>query len=151
MTLSDPPRRKRVATGKSRKTASPAKATVLLVDDDPSVLGAMARLIRTAGYRARAFSRPESLLGSTVPRRNACVIADVYLPEMNGVELCDALCRAGIELPYILITGRNDAATRSLVEKSHALAVLFKPIDEVPLLAAISRAVAISKSRTLMR
>jgi FixJ family two-component response regulator len=117
----------------------------LLVDDDPSVLGALARLIRTAGYRARVFSRPQLLLVSRIPRRNACVVADIFLPEMNGVELCDALVRAGVELPYILITGRNDAAARRLVEKSHPLAVLFKPIDEVPLLAAISRAVAMSQ------
>jgi FixJ family two-component response regulator len=121
---------------------------VLLVDDDPSVLGALARLIRTAGYRARVFSRPGTLLVSRIPRRNACVVADIFLPDMNGVELCDALLRGGVELPCILITGRNDAAALRLIEKSHALTVLFKPVDEVPLLSAISRAVAISRVGT---
>jgi FixJ family two-component response regulator len=121
---------------------------VLLVDDDPSVLGALARLVRTAGYRARVFTRPNLLLVSRIPRRNACVVADIFLPEMNGVDLCAALSRSGVELPCILITGRNDAATHRLIERSGALAVLFKPVDEVPLLEAISRAVALSKVST---
>jgi FixJ family two-component response regulator len=115
-----------------------------VVDDDPSILSALARLIRTAGYRVRAFSRPELMLVSQIPRRNACVIADIFLPEMNGIELCNALACAGVELPYILVTGRNDAAALRLIEKSRPLAVLFKPIDEVPLLKAIARAVAMS-------
>jgi FixJ family two-component response regulator len=139
---------KRTAPSGSRRATARARATVLLVDDDPSVLGALARLIRTAGYRARVFSRPDSMLVSRLPRHNACVVADIFLPEMNGVELCDALLRGGVELPYILITGRNDAAALQLIEKSHALAVLFKPVDEVPLLKAISRAVAMSRVGT---
>jgi FixJ family two-component response regulator len=142
---------KRTPVSGSRRATVRARATVLLVDDDPSVLGALARLIRTAGYRARAFSRPNLLLVSRIPRHNACVVADIFLPEMNGVELCDTLLRGGVELPYILITGRNDAATLRLIEKSQALAVLFKPIDEVPLLKAISRAVAISRGGTRRR
>jgi FixJ family two-component response regulator len=149
--LSRPEKQKRIAKSGSRKTPAGPRATVLVVDDDPSVLGALARLIRTAGYRARVFSRPDLLLVSRIPRRNACVVADILLPEMNGVELCDALSRAGVELPYILITGRNDAATLRLIEKSHALAVLYKPFDEVPLLDAVACAVASSKSSTSAR
>jgi FixJ family two-component response regulator len=111
---------------------------VLVVDDDPSVLSALARLIRSAGFKVRAFSDAKTLLSENLPE-NACLVADIYLPEMNGVELCHTLTVTGHPLPTILITGRNDEVTRRLAEKSEARAVLFKPIDEVPLLDAISR------------
>jgi FixJ family two-component response regulator len=110
---------------------------VLVVDDDESALSAIARLIHSAGFKVRAFSHPKALLSEQLPR-NACLIADIYLPEMNGVELCHTLAITGHPLPTILITGRNDEMTRRLVEKSEAITVLFKPIDEVPLLEAIS-------------
>lgn len=110
---------------------------VLVVDDDESALSAIARLIHSAGFKVRAFSHPKALLSEQLPR-NACLIADIYLPEMNGVELCHTLAVTGHPLPTILITGRNDEMTRRLVEKSEAITVLFKPIDEVPLLEAIS-------------
>ena len=111
---------------------------VLVVDDDESALSAIARLIRSAGFNVRAFSHPKTLLSAQLPTRNGCLIADIYLPEMNGVELCHTLAITGHPLPTILITGRNDEMTRRLVEKSEAITVLFKPIDEVPLLEAIS-------------
>lgn len=140
-----PAKPKRFNAASRRNTSAPAKPTVLLVDDDPSVLSGLARLVRASGYQAEVFDRPALLLASRIPRSNACVIADIYLPDMSGVDLCDELSRAGVALPCILITGRNDAATRRLIGKSHALAVLYKPIDEVPLLDAIARAVAVSK------
>ena len=112
---------------------------VLVVDDDPSALGAIVRLIRSAGFTVRGFSHPRALLSERLPTRNACLVADIYLPEMNGVELCHTLAVTGRGLPTILITGRNDESTRRLVENSEAITVLYKPIDEVPLMDAISR------------
>jgi two-component system response regulator FixJ len=140
--------KRRAAITQSRQTAAAGRATVLVVDDDRSVLSALGLLIRTAGYRVRTFSRPDDLLSARIPRRDACVVADIFLPEMNGVELCRALTRLGVDLPYILITGRNDAGSRRLVESSGAAAVLFKPIDEKPLLKAISRAIASPRKST---
>jgi FixJ family two-component response regulator len=112
---------------------------VLVIDDDASALSALARLIRSAGFKVRTFSHPKALLSEQLPDRNACLIADIYLPEMNGVELCHMLAVSDHALPTILITGRNDEMTRRLVEKSEAITLLFKPIDEVPLLEAIAR------------
>ena len=112
---------------------------VLVLDDDASALSAIARLIRSAGFKVRTFNHPRTLLNEQLPTRNACLIIDIYLPEMNGVELCRTLAASGRALPTILITGRNDEATQRLVAKSEAVTVLFKPIDEVPLLGAISR------------
>lgn len=113
--------------------------TVLVVDDDESALGAIARLIRSAGFKVRAFSHPKALLSEQLPTENACLIADIYLPEINGAELCHTLAVTGRALPTILITGRNDELTRLLVEGSEAVAVLYKPIDELHLMDAISR------------
>jgi FixJ family two-component response regulator len=117
-------------------------ATVVVVDDDPSVLRALSRLIQAAGFRVLTFDRPSALLASAIPRDNACMVVDINLPEMNGSELCSALAASERGLPAILITGRDDFATQRLIEKAHAVASLFKPVDERTLFDAITRALA---------
>jgi FixJ family two-component response regulator len=119
-------------------------ATVLVVDDEPSVLSALTRLIRAAGFQVKAFNRPSALLANEVPTTNACMLVDVHLPETNGIELCKALAASGRRLAAILITGRNEAETQRLIEKSHPVAVLFKPVDERTLLEAVTQALALS-------
>jgi FixJ family two-component response regulator len=69
------------------------RPTVLIIDDDASVLRALARLIRSAGYDVRTFSRPSALLAADLPTANACLVVDVNLPEMNGAELCEAVAQ----------------------------------------------------------
>jgi FixJ family two-component response regulator len=118
--------------------------TVLVVDDDPSTLRSLKRLLIAAGFEVKAFDRPSALLACPVPRSNACIIADINLPEMNGVEMCATLNRTSRGLPTILITGESDARVRSLIADSDAVAVLFKPFDEQPLLDAIARALTLS-------
>jgi CheY-like chemotaxis protein len=119
-------------------------ATVVLVDDDPSVLRALSRLIRAAGFKVLTFDRPSALLASAIPRANACMVVDVNLPEMSGSELCSALAASGRGLPAILITGQNDIATQRLIAKAQVVASLFKPVDEQGLLDAIARALVLS-------
>jgi CheY-like chemotaxis protein len=119
-------------------------ATVVVVDDDPSVLRALSRLIQTAGFTVLAFDRPSALLASAIPSANACMVVDIGLPEMTGSELCSALAASGRGLPAILITGRNDSATQRLIEQAHPVAALFKPVDERTLFDAIARALALS-------
>jgi CheY-like chemotaxis protein len=115
-------------------------ATVVLVDDDPSVLRALSRLIKGAGFRVLTFDRPSALIASAIPKANACLVVDISLPEMNGRELCAALAASGRGLPAVLITGRNDSATQRLIEEAHPVAALFKPVDERTLFEAIARA-----------
>ena len=119
-------------------------ATVVVVDDDPSVLRALSRLIRAAGFRVLTFDRPSALLASAIPRANACMVVDINLPEMSGSELCSALAASGRGLPAILITGRNDFATQRLIAKAQVVAALFKPVDERALFDAIARALVLS-------
>jgi FixJ family two-component response regulator len=124
------------------ETMSPA--TVLVVDDDPSVLRSLGRLISAAGFQVKTFDRPSELLASETPRSNACMVVDIDMPEMNGIGMCELLKSSGRGLPTILITGRSDARIRLLAAKSDAIAVLFKPFDEEPLLDAVTRALALS-------
>ena len=136
------PKRRRSPVRNPDSLATRGAATVLVVDDDPSVLSALARLIQTAGFRVLAFDRPSALLASAIPRDNACMVVDINLPEMNGSELCSALAASESGLPAILITGRDDFATQRLIEEAHAVASLFKPVDERTLFDAITRALA---------
>jgi FixJ family two-component response regulator len=81
-----------------------------------------------------------------MPTTDACMLVDMYLPEMSGIELCELLAESGRGLPVILITGRNDAETRRKIDQAHPVAALFKPIDEDTLLEAIASGLALSRS-----
>jgi CheY-like chemotaxis protein len=117
-------------------------ATVVVVDDDPSVLRALSRLIQSAGFKVLSFDRPSALLASAIPKVNACLVVDINLPEMSGPELCRALAASGHGLPAVLITGSDDSTTHRLIGKAHPVAALFKPVDEGALFDAIARALA---------
>ena len=118
--------------------------TVLVVDDDSRLLRAIARLIRSAGVKALIFDRPAHLLASEVPKTNVCLLLDVHLPEMNGVQLYEMLAIGQRDLPVIMMTGRDDAQTRHLLQRVSPVAILIKPFDEAVLFDAIFRALALS-------
>ena len=120
--------------------------TVLVVDDDSRFLRALARLIRSAGVEALTFDRPAHLLASEVPKTNVCLLLDVHLPEMDGVQLYETFAVARRDLPVIMMTGSDDAQTRHLLQRVSAVAVLIKPLDEALLFDAIFRALALSRS-----
>ncbi len=120
--------------------------TVLVVDDDSRLLRSIARLIRSAGVNALTFDRPAHLLASELPETNACLLLDVHMPEMNGVQLYEMLAVTRHDLPVIMMTGRDDTQTRHLLQRVSAVAVLIKPFDESLLLDAISRALALSRN-----
>jgi FixJ family two-component response regulator len=134
------------ATADKRACEAVNRPTVLVVDDDPSFLRALKRLISTFGFHVVTFARPSELLESATPRSNACMVIDIDLPEMTGIEMCERLKSTGCNLPIVLITGRTDRKTREAAAQSDAVAVLYKPFDERPLLDAIVRAIAMSPS-----
>lgn len=135
---------------RGKKAVGPSRAgLVLVLDDDASICRSMRRLLSANGFQVRTFERPSELIASDIPRSNACMVVDINLPEMNGVQLCDMLLQSGRALPTVLITARTDAGVRSLVAKSDAVAILFKPFAEEALLDAIRRALALSNQRNL--
>ena len=116
------------------------KPVVIVVDDDPSILRAFRRLISGAGFDVRTFDRPSALLRSDLPKAGACLVLDIDLPEMNGVDLCKTLAASGRSLPVILITAHADEQTRSQALGAHPVALLIKPFRRDLLLGSIDHA-----------
>ena len=116
------------------------KPTIIAVDDDPSILRALRRLLSGAGFEVRTFDRPSALLKSDLPKAGACLIVDIDLPEMNGVELCATLATSGCKLPVILITAHTDDETRRLADDAHPVALLIKPFGRELLMDSINSA-----------
>ena len=105
------------------------------------MLRSLERLVRAAGFSVQGFATPGALLQSDIPQIGACLIVDVNLPEMNGVELCHVLAASGRPLPAILITGQiDDPKTQRLIQQLQAVAVLYKPFAASLLLDALSAA-----------
>ena len=126
------------------RKGSPKRPTVLVVDDDAPVLRALGRLLRAASFEARTFARPKLLLAAELPSADGCLLLDIGLPEMDGLELHERLLGAGCRLPVILMTGRDDASTRRLLQQTKAVAVLSKPFEAARLLDAIAHALALA-------
>jgi FixJ family two-component response regulator len=122
------------------------RRTVVVVDDDSHVLRAVERLIRSAGFDALTFESAELLVAAEVPKTITCLLLDVHMPGMNGVELFERLAADGRSAPVIMMTGRSDAQTQHLLQRVNASAVLFKPFDEDLLLDAVSGAFALSRT-----
>lgn len=122
---------------KSTRTKRP---TALVVDDDPSVLRALKRLLCSHCIDVLTFDRPSGLLAADFPEGSACLIIDINLPEMNGVQLYKALVASERGLPVIMITGGDEAFAQRLMRGIDAVALLSKPFDESVLCEAISRA-----------
>src|SRR6516164_1962266 len=105
---SRPPGRatRRSRHGRTRVGAADV-AVVLVLDDDVSMCRSLRRLISAAGFQVQTFSKPSELLASEIPGSNACMVVDIELPEMTGIEMCEILKKSGRSLPTILITGRS--------------------------------------------
>lgn len=141
---SRPSKRAKTKVHDRKVVETTAPGTVLVVDDDPSVLRALSRLISAAGFTVKMFAKPSELMASEIPTSNTCMVVDIDMPEMTGIEMCHVLRGSGRGLPVILITGRTDARTRLQAAQADAVAVLFKPFDRDPLIEAIGRALALS-------
>lgn len=113
---------------------------MILVDDDFIFRQAIGRLLRSNGFGVIAFERPSDVLLSSLPRSAACLMIDVNMPEMHGVELCHALEAKGIRLPTILITGYPGQHVETYAEEVGAVALLFKPLEATELFHAIETA-----------
>jgi FixJ family two-component response regulator len=121
------------------------KPVIIVIDDDPSILRALRRLISGAGFDVLTFDLPSELLKSDLPTDGACLIIDIDLPEMNGVELCATLAASGCKLPVILITAHTDDETRRLADGAHPVALLIKPFGRELLVNSIVGALLVGE------
>lgn len=113
---------------------------IAIVDDDPSVLKALARLLRTRGFEPRTYTSARDFLAALSDGAPECLIVDLQMPEMNGLELQHHLTRAGVRIPIIVITAHNEAGARERSVSAGAAAFLSKPLQDTSLLAAIGDA-----------
>ena len=112
-----------------------------VVDDDESVRESLPDLLREFGFAARAFSSAEEFLSSDSVEQTKCLILDIAMPGMNGLDLQRELRRRGQDIPIIFITGQKDEAIREQALKDGAANLLYKPFSDTALLEALNAAV----------
>jgi FixJ family two-component response regulator len=120
----------------------PTKTLVVLVDDDVGFLRALSRLVNLAGFKALEFNHPADVLRARLPDQQECMMLDLFMSEMDAVELSQKLRLAGTQLPIILMTGRQDEHSQRLISQIDHVAVLYKPFTIAELREAIARAMA---------
>jgi FixJ family two-component response regulator len=116
-------------------------ATIFIVDDDPSVRKSLLRLIRSAGWQGEAFASAQDFLARPAFSGTGCVVLDVRMPGMTGLELRDLMAAQKISLPVIFLTGHGDIPTGVEAMKKGAVDFLQKPVNDEALLQAIQQAV----------
>ena len=116
-------------------------ATVFLVDDDPSILRALTRLLRAGGHAVSAFRSPRDFLAQHDAAVPGCIVLDLAMPGLNGLELQAALAAAGCQRPIVFLSGHGDVPSSVRAMKAGAVDFLTKPVGERDLLAAIGRAI----------
>lgn len=131
--------RRSIIAGSNQRPKSPRTAVIAIVDDDHSVREALTGLVRSLGYGAKAFERAEDFLKSK-RRRVSCVIADVQMPGVTGLELHQRLSTSAEPVPTILITAYPDDGVRERALAAGVIGYLSKPFDENDLLACIRSA-----------
>jgi len=113
---------------------------VIVVDDDASMRRALRTQLQVLGFNELDFQSAEEFLNGNYSILDACLLLDIYLPEMTGIELCRCLDASGRNLPTVLMSARDDRQTRQMMREAHPIAILFKPFDEKNLLRAIRKA-----------
>jgi FixJ family two-component response regulator len=119
---------------------SVAEPIVFVVDDDESVRTALRRLIASAGLSVEVFATAREFLGSPRPDAPACLVLDVRLPDLSGLNLQKHLSEAGISLPIVFLTGHGDIPMSVQAMKAGAVEFLTKPFRSHELLEAIRNA-----------
>jgi FixJ family two-component response regulator len=116
-------------------------AAIAVIDDDEAILTGLSSLLRSAGYHARLYTSAEAFLGETLQPLPDCVLTDVQMPKMNGLELQAELKRLHPKLPVIFMTAFPEAAIRERAMNAGAHEFLHKPFEAEAMLHALSTAI----------
>jgi FixJ family two-component response regulator len=119
---------------------APDISTVFIVDDDPSVRASMQGLLKSASLRSQSFATAEEFLRNQRPAGPSCLVLDVNLPGVNGLDFQRQLADAGIQIPIIFVTGHGDIPMTVKAMKSGAVEFLTKPFEDQDLLNAVQQA-----------
>jgi len=118
-----------------------ADAIIAIVDDDPSVRKALERLIRSEGWKTETFGSAQEFLVSARTEAPTCLVLDLQLPGLSGLDLQKRMTEAGMEIPIVFLTGHGNIPTSVKAMKAGAIEFLTKPVDEQDLLKAIQEAI----------
>ncbi|WP_199085100.1 response regulator transcription factor [Bosea sp. ASV33] len=127
--------------------ASPSPPLVVIVDDDPAVRESLDSLIRSVGLATRLFGAPAELLQGALPDVPGCIILDVRLPGISGLDFQDQLARQGIALPIVFMTGHGDIPMTVRAMKAGAVDFLSKPFRDQEMLDAVTAAIERDRQR----
>jgi FixJ family two-component response regulator len=114
---------------------------IAVVDDDASVRKALGRLLTASDFEVATFASGQAFLNSLSSGRPDCVVLDLHMPELNGLDVLAALARARLALRVIMITGHDSPESRARCLDAGVLACLAKPLDETIFLQAVGQAV----------
>jgi FixJ family two-component response regulator len=118
----------------------PDAATVFIIDDDADMCAAIAGLLQSAGMRSESFATPEAFLRRTRSDAPSCLVLDVSLPGVSGLDFQRQLAAAGVQIPIIFITGHGNIPMSVRAMKAGAVEFLVKPFGDDDLLAAVQQA-----------
>jgi FixJ family two-component response regulator len=125
--------------------------SIAVVDDDPEVLRSLARLFRFHGLHAHTYASAEALLDEAAQLRPACVVADVALPGLDGLQLQSALHEAGFAFPIVFVTAADDVRASVEAMRHGAVDFIQKPFADNELIEAVERALALGRTETASR
>jgi len=114
--------------------------TIYIVDDEPGMRKALSRLLRAEGFDARAFASPREFLEAYDAETSACLLLDVAMPEMDGMEFQQLLAQRGLQIPIIFLTAHGDIPMSVRAVKAGATDFLTKPVNDADLLRAVRAA-----------
>ena len=120
---------------------------VYLVDDEPEMVKALTRLLRTKGFEVRGFTSAREFLKAYHPQDRACLVLDVAMPELDGLELQRRLTHHGILIPIIFLTGHGDIPMSVRAIKAGATDFLTKPAEASALVRAVRAALKVAEAR----
>ena len=118
-----------------------SRPVIAIVDDDPSVREGLHSLVRSAGWRAETFTSAQEFLARTRPEATSCLILDLQLPGLSGLDLQKRMAVVDLEIPIVFLTGHGDIPASVQAMKAGAIEFLTKPVDEQDLLRAIQEAI----------
>jgi FixJ family two-component response regulator len=118
-----------------------SEALIAIVDDDPSARRGLQRLVRSVGWKAETFASAQEFLAHARIEPPSCVVLDLQLPGLNGLDLQKRMAEAGLETPIVFLTGHGNIPASVQAIKAGAIEFLTKPFDEQDLLRAIQEAI----------
>ncbi len=129
------------------RTTSTCKGIVYLLDDDPEILTALSRLLQTEGFEVRSFTSARAFLQACRPEEAACLVLDLAMPELGGLQLQRRLAEQRLLIPIIFLTGHGDIPSSVSAMKAGAADFLTKPVEAEALIRAVHSALEAAVAR----